>query len=313
LGQALGGGQQFPDYDLNQLAEMLGITYNQYQGYPNKIVPDQVMDIYGPTPDYLLPQIYNIQNPDAGGFDLDAFFAAQPGLRGPLAEAYTQAEGDPIELYNYLQSNEPTISERVNEKGEVENVSRPGFQDRLRQEVGATEWAELAEQGNPEIIRAFNTGASPEELDEIALDQYMQSLESVLAAGSPTTQRAESQLDYTRQREGFRPAPGTGQEYPQFQGPGFAGGGGGDPLSALAGSPAYGGGVGGGQIVRQDEGGVWVRPSAARDFSGPGRRVAQQIRRGQYGGRGARGRVCGFRAPAGRPDAPPRRSRSHRA
>jgi hypothetical protein len=265
------------------IAEMIGQQYNPYQGYPTKQVSDQAWDVYGPTPEYLLPQIHNIQNPDAGGFDLDAFFAAQPGLRGPLAEAYTQAEGDPIELYNYLQSNEPT--ETKNRKGET--VQRPGFQDRLRQEVGATEWADLAEQGNPDIIRAFNKGASPEELDEIALDQYMQGLEGVLAAGSPTTQRAMGEFDYTRQREGFRPAPGTGQEYPQFQGAGFGGGGGGgDALSSLAQSPQYGAP----QVVREDEGGVWVRTPGASDFSGPGRRVAQQIRRGQYGGvsRGSR-------------------------
>lgn len=294
FGGGMGGQQQFPDYDPNLIAEQVGQQYNPYQGYPTKQVSDQVWDVMGPTPEYLLPQLYNIQNPDAGGFDLDAFFQANPTLKGPLSEAYTRSEGDPIEMYAQLQSNEPI--EGTNLEGET--VMRPGIQDRLRQEVGREEWAGLAEQGYKPIIRAVNQGASPEELDDIAMDYYMGGLEDLLAAGSPTTQRAESQLDYTRQREGFRPAPGTGQQQPAYEGQGFGqpgmgasgGGTGADPLAALAQSPQYGGGgegmsIGGRQfsIARETPEGVFVRQGGGgADTNSAGSRVADLLRSGEY-------------------------------
>ena len=279
------GGFQQPDYDPNMLAEMVGQQYNPYQGYPTKQVSDQVWDIYGPTAEYMLPQLYNIENPDAGRFDLDAFFQANPTIQGPLAEAHQQAKGDPIDMYALLQSNQPR--ESVNAKGET--VQRPGIQDQLRQEVGRTEWADLAEQGYKPIIQAANRGATPDEMDKIAMDYYMGELEGVLAGGAPTSQRAESELDYTRQREGFRSAPGTGQQRPPFEGAGFGGAmGAQDPLADLASSPQYGGGggmgnFGGGQVVRQDEGGFWVRPGQSSESrGGPGKRAAQRIRSGEY-------------------------------
>jgi len=282
MGGQMGGGA--PDYDPNMIAQMVGQDYNPYQGYPNKQVSDQMWDVYGPTPEYLLPQMYNLQNPDAGQFDQDAFFQANPAIQGPLAEALSQGEGNPIEAWAALQNN--AASESVNTKGET--VFQPSIQDRLRGDVGRTEWADLAEQGYMPIIQAANRGSSPDEMDKIAMDYYMGELEGVLAGGAPTSQRAESELDYTRQREGFRPAPGTGQERPSFDGPGFGGamGGGADPLADLVGQPQYGGMGGGGfggQVVREDEGGFWVRPGAsAESFDAPAKRAAELIRSGGY-------------------------------
>jgi len=285
------GGIPQPDYDPNLLAEMVGQQYNPYQGYPTKQVSDQVWDVMGPMDEYLLPQMYNLQNPDAGRFDLDAFFQANPTIQGPIAEAHSQAKGDPIDMYALLQSNEPIQSTNM----EGETIQRPGIQDRLRQEVGRSEWADLAEQGYMPIVQAANRGASPEEMDDIAMDYYMKELEGVLAGGAPTSQRAESELDYVRQREGFRPAPGTGQPRPGFEGAGF--GGGADPLADLVGSPQYGGMGGGGfggQIVREDEGGFWVRPGASSEsFDAPLKRAAELIRSGGYR-QGSRG---GYRRP----------------
>jgi hypothetical protein len=198
-----------PDYDLNRLAEELGIQYNPYQGYPNKIVPDQVMDIYGPMDEYLLPQMYKMLYPNAGEFSQDAFWQASPQLRGPAAEALSYGEGDPIEALAYAQT--------------TGKDGGPDFQGRLRNMAESLESREqIARSGDLNYLAAI-TG---DEKKQAALDFYNQELESLLAGGAPTHARAMGEVDATRQREGFRPAPGTG-DYDD------------DPLASLASSPQY--------------------------------------------------------------------------
>lgn len=228
----------YDQYDPNDPYSILdlGQQYNPSQGYPLKQVSDEVWDLIQPTPDYLVAQQFGALTPWKNKFSTDAFFAADPMLRGPLAEALANGKGDTIDAYNYLQS--------------------PDFQSHLKNQIGRTEWDQLAAQGNLGIQAA----QTPEEMDQAALNYYMQGLEGILAAGAPTTQRNAAQYDWVAERMGGRPYPGAGQDYPQFNGPGFmdAGGGGGmpggsmpqggggpvggsDPMAALAGSPAYGG------------------------------------------------------------------------
>ena len=279
----MGGGGQYPDYDPNMMAEMVGQQYNPYQGYPTKQVSDQVWDVMGPMDEYLLPQMHKLLNPDAESFDLDTFFQAQPSLRGPLAEAYTEADGDTIKLYNYLQSNEPM--ESVNAQGE--DVVTPGFRDRFAKEVGREEWEALARQGYQPIIQAANKGASAEEIDKIAIDALMGQLEGTIAGGAPTSQRAMSQLDYTRQREGFRPAPGTGEN------PYAAGGGGDGSLSTPIGFEDGSVDLGNGMVIDAETG--QVRPAIGGGMMGGGGQpgigggsdpLADLARSPQYGGGG---------------------------
>jgi len=225
----------YDQYDPNDPYSILdlGQQYNPSQGYPTKQVSDQVWDLISPTPDYLVAQQYGALTPWSKDFSTDAFFAADPLLRGPLAEALTHAKGDSIGAYNYLQSDE--------------------MRKALLSQIGRTEWNALEDRGNLDVIGAI----SGEEKDQAALDYYMQGLEGILAGGAPTTQRNAAQYDWVAERMGGRPYPGAGSEYPGFEGPGFGGGGGGaapggatgggagsDPVAALAGSPAYSGGSG---------------------------------------------------------------------
>lgn len=204
-------------FDPNMLAEMVGQQYNPYQGYPTKQVSDQVWDVYGPTPDYLIAQQFGMLYPDADRFSTDAFFGADPMLRGPLAEGLAHAEGDPIEAYNYLQGS-----------GEGAD-GEPGFQDRLRKQIGRTEWEALADQGNLASLAAMTS----EEEDQAGVDYYNRGLEELLAQGSPSAQRNMGMYDYIAERQGGRPYAGAGTT-PFDQGL--------DPLAQLAAGPQYAGG-----------------------------------------------------------------------
>lgn len=191
------GGMAPSEYDPRYLAEMVGQKYNPYQGYPTKQVSDQVWDVYGPTPDYLIAQLAGMANPQEDEFSLDAFFQADPLIRGPLSEAYSAAEGDTMGAYNELQS--------------------PEMQDRMRQQIGRTEWDALQNRGDLRSIAAV-TG---EEKDDAALNYYQRALEGAMAGGAPTSQRNLQMYDEVAQRFGGRPYPGAGQDVTNFQGPGF--------------------------------------------------------------------------------------------
>lgn len=218
----------YDQYDPNDPYSILdlGQQYNPYQGYPTKQVSDQVWDLISPTPDYLVAQQFGALTPWAKDFSTDAFFAADPLLRGPLAQALAHAKGDSIGAYNYLGSEE--------------------FGNSLDAQLDDDVFSQLAQRGNLDIIGAVGD----DERKAAALDFYRQGLEDILAAGAPTTQRNAAQYDWVAERMGGRPYPGAGSEYPQFGGPGFGGGSGADagsgsdPLAQLAGSPAYSGGSG---------------------------------------------------------------------
>lgn len=224
----------------------LGQQYNPYQGYPTKQVSDQVWDLIAPTPDYLIAQQFGAMTPWRDDFSTDAFFAADPMLRGPLAEALAESEGDSIAAYSMLQGED--------------------MRERLLKEIGRTEWDQIASQGDLGMAGAI-TG---EEKDQAALDFYMRGLEEVMAAGAPTSARNMQQYDFIAERMGGRPYPGAGGGYPEFSGPGFGGadagmggpmgGGMSDPLAALA-----GGGLGGDQGQPQ-AGGL---SGTAADFTTP--------------------------------------------
>lgn len=225
-GESAGPPGASSGFDPNMLAELVGQQYNPYQGYPTKQVSDQIWDVYGPTPDYLIAQQFGMLYPDKDRFSTDAFFGADPMLRGPLAEGLAQAEGDPIEAYNYLQGS-----------GEGPD-GEPGFQDRLRQQIGRTEWDALADQGNLASLAAMTS----EEEDQAGVDYYNRGLEELLAQGSPSAQRNMGMYDFIAERQGGRPHPGAGTT-PFDQGL--------DPLAQLAAGPQYGGG--GGQVEPQLE------------------------------------------------------------
>lgn len=198
------------EYDPRLLAMQVGQEYNPYQGYPLKQVSDQVWDVYGPTPDYLIAQQFGMMNPNREDFSLDVLFAADPMLRGPLAQALAQNKGDTMGAYDYLQS--------------------PDMQENMRQQIGRTEWDQLAAQGDLRSIGAIGG----EEKDQAALDYYNRGLEGLLAAGAPTSQRNMQMYDMIAERMGGMPYQGAGQTDMGFSGPGF-GDGGPDPLADLAG------------------------------------------------------------------------------
>lgn len=197
------------DYDPNLLAQLVGQQYNPYQGYPLKQVSDQMWEVYGPTPDYLIAQQFGMMTPNREDFSLDAFFAADPMLRGPIAEAMAHGGGDTMEAYNYLQG--------------------PEFQDRLREDTGRTEWDALVGQGDLRSIAAI----TPEERDDAAMDYYMRGLEGVLAGGAPTSQGLMQQYDMIAERMGGTPYPGAGQGTAAYGGAGFDRQSGMDPLGDL--------------------------------------------------------------------------------
>lgn len=210
----------YDQYDPNDPFSILGLgqQYNPYQGYPLKQVSDQVWDLIAPTPDYLVAQQFGAMTPWRDDFSTDAFFNADPLLRGPLAQALSETEGDTIGAYNYLQSDD--------------------MRKQMLDEIGRTEWNQIAAQGDLGMLGALTS----EEKDQAGLDYYMRGLEGLMASGAPTSARNMAQYDMLAERMGGRPYPGAGQGYPEFSGAGFdAGGGGSDPLAALAGSPAYGG------------------------------------------------------------------------
>lgn len=198
-------GYMMSDYDPYMLAEMVGQEYNPYQGYPLKQVSDQVWDVYGPTPDYLIAQQFGMMTPNRDKFSLDAFFAANPLLRGPLAQAMAASKGDVIGAYN--------------------EINTPDMQDQLRKEIGRTEWDQLAAEGDLRMLAAM-TG---KEKDQAGMDFYMRGLEDLLAQGAPTSQRNMQQYDYIAERMGGRTYPGAGQtpDYGQGSAP--------DPMADLAG------------------------------------------------------------------------------
>lgn len=215
----------YDQYDPNDPYSILdlGQAYNPSQGYPTKQVSDQVWDLIAPTPDYLIAQQFGAMTPWRDKFSTDAFFAADPLLQGPLAQALAESKGDTIGAFNQLQSDD--------------------MRKQLLGEIGRTEWDQIAAQGDLGMKGAI-TG---EEKDQAALDYYMRGLEGLLAGGAPTTQRNMQQYDFIAERMGGRPYPGAGQGYPEFSGPGFGGGGAGmagpastaggsDPLAALAGA-----------------------------------------------------------------------------
>lgn len=202
----MSGGFMPSDYDPYMLAELVGQQYNPYQGYPLKQVSDQIWDVYGPTPDYLIAQMASQMNPNPDQFSTDTFFGGDPLLRGPLAEALANSRGDTIGAYNYLQD--------------------PEFTKRLTKQIGRTEWDALAARGDLASLGAV-TG---EEKDKAALDYYQRGLEDLMAQGAPSRNRQLSNLDYIREREGGLAKPGTGT-YPDS---GAGGGGGNDPLGRLA-------------------------------------------------------------------------------
>ncbi len=199
-------GFMMSDYDPNMLAELVGQRYNPYQGYPIKQVSDQMWDVYGPTPDYLVAQQFGMLTPNREKFSVDAFFAANPMLRGPLAQALSLNKGDTIGAYN--------------------EVNSPEMQDQLRKEIGRTEWDQIAAEGDLRMLGAI-TG---EEKDQAGLDFYNRGLEDLLAQGAPSSQRLMQQYDYISDRMGGVPNPGAGST------PSYGGGGGApDPLADLAG------------------------------------------------------------------------------
>jgi hypothetical protein len=201
------------EFDPNLLAQLVGQQYNPYQGYPLKQVSDQMWDVYGPTPDYLIAQQYGMMTPNREDFSLDAFFQADPMLRGPMAQALALNKGDTIGAYNEIQG--------------------PEMQAQLRDQIGRTEWDQLA-YGKGDL--ASIAASTPEEKDDAAMDYYMRGLESLMAGGAPTSQGAMQQYDMIAERMGGMPYPGAGQTEQGFEGPGFAGGaaaggGGGDPMA----------------------------------------------------------------------------------
>lgn len=195
-----------------QIAELIGQQYNPYQGYPLKQVSDQAWDFYGPTPDYLIAQQFGAMTPWADDFSTDAFFQAEPVVRGGLAQALAETDGDTIGAYNYLQGDE--------------------YQKMLADQVGRTEWDQLRGQGDLASIGALTN----DERESAAIDYYNRALENVLAGGAPTSARNQAQWDQIAQRMGGRTYPGAGEIVGQgAQGAGFQQGGGSDPMAELAG------------------------------------------------------------------------------
>jgi len=203
-----GGGYGIDPYGLppELIAQLIGQQYNPSQGYPLKQVSDQAWDYYGPTPDYLIAQQASFMTPNREDFSTDSFFAAQPLVRGGLAEALAHGKGDSIEAYNYLQGDD--------------------YQKRLRQEIGRTEWDDLVQQGDLRSIAAVGS----EERDQAGVDFYNKALEEALTGGAPTSARNQAQWDAIAERMGGRTYPGAGQIVGQ------------DPMAGLAGGgPDYGG------------------------------------------------------------------------
>jgi len=199
-------GYMASDYDPYMLAEAVGQQYNPYQGYPLKQVSDQIWDVYGPTPDYLIAQMASQMNPNPDQFSNDVFMGADPLLRGPLAEALSNSKGDTIGAYNYLQD--------------------PEFVKRLTKQVGRTEWDQLAASGDIGSLAAI-TG---KEKDKAAIGYYQRGLEELLAQGAPSRNRQLGNLDSIREREGGMAKPGTGM----YPGDEMGMGGGRDPMGDLA-------------------------------------------------------------------------------
>jgi hypothetical protein len=171
--------------------------YNPSQGYPLKKVSDQEWDLMAPTSDSQVSNRVKSTYPWMDAYSQDAFWAADPMLRGPLAEALAASKGDTIDAYDYINS--------------------PEYQDALRQQIGKTEWNQLREQG---ILSEEDLPG--EELDRQALDYYMRGLENLLATGSPTSTRNAGLWDVGSERYGGRPYPGGDPTGGSFEGPGFA-------------------------------------------------------------------------------------------
>lgn len=180
------------------LAQVMGQQYNPSQGYPLKQVSDQLWDFYGPTPDYLVAQQFNSQTPWRDEFSTDTFFQADPVVRSIIAEALANSDGDSINAYNYIQGQDDP---------DTEAVEGMDVQNRLRQEIGRTEWDQLVGQGDLASIAAI----TPEERDQAAMDYYMRGLEDTLAGGAPTSARNQAQYDQIANRMGGRSYPGAGQ------------------------------------------------------------------------------------------------------
>jgi hypothetical protein len=191
---------------------MVGQQYNPYQGYPLKQVSDQVWDVYGPTPDYLIAQQFGMRYPNNKKFSLDAFFGAPAELRGPFAQAYSAGKGDLINTYAQLQSAD--------------------MRKQMAKQIGQDEWDQIASTGDLRMLRADNA----KERDAAAIDYYQRGIEDLMAQGAPTNQRNQQWYDQNAMDMGGMPYPGAMQQGGGMGGggQGYGGQGGGDRMARLA-------------------------------------------------------------------------------
>lgn len=195
--------------------------YDQAPLSDENFLSSQLWDLYAPTSDTQAWNRINKSFPYWNDFSPDALMQADPMIRGALADAVTQGEQDPYQVYSVMQSDD--------------------YQKQLGDMLGKTEWDELARRGDIDSYLASLTGDS-DQREQAALDYTNNALENFFSAAAPTAQRNMGQIDFASERFGGRPYPGGG--LPGFSGPGFApgGDGGGMPggLPGISASPDAG-------------------------------------------------------------------------